>query len=317
MNILFAGTPEFAAQHLAGLLAAGISIKAVITQPDKPGKRGKKLMPSPVKTLAETHSLPVIQPDKVACSDLRKFEPDLLIVVAYGQILRQDLLDLPTFGCINVHGSLLPRWRGAAPIQRAIEAGDPETGICIMQMDAGLDTGPVLHRASTPIHISDTSASISDRLSVLGIKALVDVLPQISKNQLALMPQPEEGATYAKKIKKQEAKINWTDSGPNIVRKVHAFNPDPVCYSECVYRDKNVDKSIRVKLYQCEAIDQEHNANPGSILEVTVHGVIVAAGVGAVLIKQLQLPLGKGSILNGRDVQNSRTDIFYVGASLL
>lgn len=312
MNIVFAGTPTFAAQHLAGLLKAGVTISGVVTQPDKAGKRGKKLVPSPVKTLALEHGIPLIQPSKVSTADLEPFTPDLLVVVAYGQILRQDLLDLPTHGCINVHGSLLPRWRGAAPIQRAIEAGDTRTGICIMQMDAGLDTGPVLLEASTPIEPEDTAASLSDRLSILGINGLLEVLNQITGGQLQPKPQPKDG-TYAKKINKQEARIDWTDKAANICRKIQAFNPEPICFCEC----QNGGSLLRVKLYDCEAGGQQQTAIPGSILEVSSLGVLVATGEGALLLKRIQIPLGKGSILTGRDIQNSRTDIFYVGASLL
>jgi len=311
MNIVFAGTPEFAARHLAGLIQAGITISAVITQPDKPGKRGKKLIPSPVKSLAMDHQLTVLQPNKVSTEDLDPFQPDLLIVVAYGQILKQDLLDLPTYGCINVHGSLLPRWRGAAPIQRAIQAGDLESGICIMQMDAGLDTGDVLLEAKTTIDVIDTSAALAGRLTTLGIEGLLTVITQIEQQQLNPQPQPSEG-TYAKKIKKQEAKIDWTDLASNIVRKVRAFTPEPVCFSECTHGDSN----IRLKIYECEIVAVRHQATPGTIMDVSAAGVSVAAGTDQVLIKRLQLPLGKGSILSGRDIQNSRTDILHVGAKL-
>jgi len=312
LNIVFAGTPTFAMQHLSGLLKAGVTIKGVVTQPDKTGKRGKKLVPSPVKTLALEHGIAVIQPTRVGIIDLQAFKPDLLVVVAYGQILRQDLLDLPTHGCINVHGSLLPRWRGAAPIQRAIEAGDARTGICIMQMDAGLDTGPVLLEASTPIELDDTAASLSDRLSILGINGLLEVLNQVAKGQLQPKPQPKDG-TYANKINKQEARIDWSDKATNICRKIQAFNPDPICFCECQYGDSRV----RVKVYECETTGQKQTATPGSILDVSPLGISVATGQGVLLLKRVQLPLGKGSILTGRDIQNSRTDIFYVGASLL
>ncbi|MFT4796639.1 MAG: methionyl-tRNA formyltransferase [Candidatus Azotimanducaceae bacterium] len=309
MNIVFAGTPEFAARHLAGLIQAGITISTVITQPDKPGKRGKKLIPSPVKSLALDHRLTVLQPLKITAEDLASLKPDLLIVVAYGQILKQDLLDLPTHGCINVHGSLLPRWRGAAPIQRAIQAGDQESGICIMQMDAGLDTGDVLLAAKTTIDLTDTAATVAERLTLLGIEGLITVITQIEQQQLKPEPQPNEG-TYAKKIKKQEAKIDWAEPASTIVRKVQAFNPEPVCFSECPHGDSN----IRVKVYESEIVATGHQATPGTVINVSAEGVTVAAGTNQVLIKRLQLPLGKGRILDGRDVLNSRTDILYVGA---
>ena len=311
MNIVFAGTPEFAARHLAGLVQAGITISAVITQPDKPGKRGKKLVPSPVKSFALDHQLTVLQPQKITAEDLAAFQPDLLIVVAYGQILKQDLLDLPTYGCVNVHGSLLPRWRGAAPIQRAIQAGDRESGICIMQMDAGLDTGDVLLEARTTIEPADTAASLAERLTGLGIDGLLTVLTQIEQQQLKPWSQPDEG-TYAKKIKKQEAKIDWAEAASDIISKVHGFNPEPVCFSECAHGDS----SIRIKIYECELVTIKHQVVPGTIVSASTAGITVAAGTDQVLIKRLQLPLGKGSILSGRDIQNSRTDILYVGAKL-
>ena len=308
---MFAGTPDFAAQHLSGLLQAGIPIAAVVTQPDKPGKRGKKLIPSEVKLVAEAAGLTILQPTKVSAADLAPFQPDLLIVVAYGQILRQDLLDLPSHGCINVHGSLLPRWRGAAPIQRAIEAGDKESGICIMQMDAGLDTGDVLLTSRTNIEPADTAGDLSNKLITLGIEGLIEVIQQIKAGALKPESQPE-GHTYARKIQKQEARIDWHQSADDIVNRIHAFNPDPICFSFCPYQDGE----IRLKLYNCKTIEQRSSAAPGEIIAVSGEGVTVAAGSNQVLITRLQLPLGKGSVLTGRDIQNSRTDILYSGVRL-
>lgn len=311
MNIVFAGTPEFAAQHLSGLLENGIPISAVVSQPDKPGKRGKKLIPSPVKVTAEAKGIPVLQPEKFSAEDLEALQPDLLIVVAYGQILRQKLLDTPKFGCINVHGSLLPRWRGAAPIQRAIEAGDAETGICIMQMDAGLDTGPVHFEAKTPIDPSDTSAELSHRLVGLGVKGLIEVIQKFEQGTAQATPQPEEGANYAKKILKIEALLDWSQTAEELRRKIHAFNPDPICFTSLEYQDQ----TLRVKLHSVKGVHNDQvGSAPGEVVEVTGDGVLIGTGAGCILVDKLQLPLGKGSILSGRDILNSRSDVVFPGA---
>lgn len=309
MNIIFAGTPDFAANHLQGLLDHDIGIAAVITQPDKPGKRGKKLVPSAVKVLAESRQIPVLQPEKLSATDLKALQPDLLIVVAYGQILRQDLLDTPGHGCINVHGSILPRWRGAAPIQRAVESGDAETGICIMQMDAGLDTGPVLYEARTQIQPTDTSGDLAERLAALGIEGLLHVLDDLEQGRSKPIPQAEDGATYAKKILKAEAKLVWSNSAVTLRNKIHAFNPDPVCFCEL----EHDHKVLRVKLHRASVLPGKTQREPGEILEVTPEGVAVATADGNLLIEQLQLPLGKGSVLTGRDILNARADMIYPG----
>lgn len=309
MKIVFAGTPEFAAKHLAGLIELEIPIHTVITQPDKPGKRGKNLIASPVKQLAERHQIPVRQPEKFTADDLTDIEPDLMIVVAYGQILRQTLLDTPKFGCINVHASLLPRWRGAAPIQRAIEHGDPETGICIMQMDAGLDTGPVLYSAKLNIEAEDTSATLADKLVPLGLAGLQSVIAGLADESTQAVPQTEQGATYAKKLLKHEARIEWQNSAEDIKNKIHGFNPDPVCFTEMMHEGK----ALRVKLYQVCKIDPDRRGTPGEILNVSTEGVEVATATGSVTLELVQLPLGKGSVLSGRDILNARSDILHPG----
>jgi methionyl-tRNA formyltransferase len=317
LKIVFAGTPQFAAQHLEGLLDNGIEICAVVSQPDKPGKRGKKLIPSPVKLVAEAHGLPVIQPEKFVAQDLAPFNPDLLIVVAYGQILRQSLLDTPTYGCLNVHGSILPRWRGAAPIQRAVEAGDKETGICIMQMDAGLDTGPVFHEARTSIAPSETSAELSERLIELGVEGLLAVLKDKVASGEEPIPQSEIGASYAKKILKQEAQLDWSEPAENLRNKIHAFNPDPICFALL----EHDGQALRVKVHHvanieaCPIETKSGEIKPGEIIDVRNEGVLVATGSGALLIDKLQLPLGKGAVLNGRDILNARADIIHSGAT--
>jgi len=304
LRVLFAGTPTFAASHLAGLLSNKVNIVGVITQPDKPGKRGKKPIASEVKKLAEKHNLDIIQPEKLKLADIASFEADILIVVAYGQILRQPVLELPTHGCINVHGSLLPRWRGAAPIQRAILEGDDETGICIIQMDKGLDTGEILSTRRYPLKGNESSLDLIENLPALGIDALLEVLNNISN--LEPQKQVDEGATYAHKINKQEALCDWQLPCEKVDQMIRAFNPDPICFSFL--------GDLRVKLYQAEAVP-DIDGKPGDILEVSKKGILVACGSGAILIKRIQLPLGKGSILNGSDVKNARSDILFAGAS--
>ena len=213
MRIVFAGTPEFAAQHLQALLDAGCQVVAVYTQPDRPAGRGQKLMPSPVKQLAVQHDIPVYQPQTLraaeAQTELAELNADLMVVVAYGLILPQAVLDLPRLGCINSHASLLPRWRGAAPIQRAIEAGDSESGVTVMQMEAGLDTGPMLLKVSTPITADDTGGSLHDRLAALGSDALVQAVAALEAGTLSGEVQDDSQATYAHKLNKDEARLDW------------------------------------------------------------------------------------------------------------
>jgi methionyl-tRNA formyltransferase len=307
LKIIFAGTPAFAASHLSALASpdSGHEILSVVTQPDKPGKRGKKPIPSPVKELAIELGLPILQPTRITANDLAPLNPDLLIVVAYGQILKDAVLKVPTLGCINVHGSLLPRWRGAAPIQRAIMAGDDETGICIMKMDAGLDTGDVLLTERVLIRPDDTSASLAEKLTHCGQQALLKGLAQIEEGSAIFTPQVEEGMTYAKKLKKEEGEIDWHDSALSIARRINAFNPDPVAYT---FLD-----DLRIKIWHAEASSSNKSGRPGEIIELSKAGLWVACGEGAILISRIQLPLGKGAILNGQDVLNARKDLLVPG----
>ena len=306
MRILFAGTPDFAAAHLKGLLEAGVDIVAVISQPDKPGKRGKKPVPGEVKRLALSNNLALIQPAKIEREHLLAFDADLLIVVAYGQILGPDVLETPRFGCINVHASLLPRWRGAAPIQRAILAGDKETGVCIMQMDQGLDTGGVLMKKSIPITTQDTSASLQNNLAEIGISSLIDIITQIENGTVQSAPQSEDGISYAKKIDKKEAICDWNKSSLEVSRTIRAFFPTPVAYT---YLDQ-----LRVKIHQAKILEESgRQGNPGEVLEVSREGVAIACGRGSLLVQRLQLPLGKGSVLSGADIINSRADLIACG----
>src|SRR5690606_33051097 len=234
LNIVFAGTPPFAARHLASLLETQHRIVAVYTQPDRAAGRGKQLQPSAVKTLALAHDLPVFQPASLKSTEeqqqLAQLQPDVMVVVAYGLLLPQAVLDIPKFGCINVHGSLLPRWRGAAPIQRALWAGDKETGVAIMQMEAGLDTGPVLLEARLPILADDTSASLYEKLAQLGPTALCDALHQLPDLLSKAQPQNDSLATYAHKLSKEEAQLDWQRPADELERWVRAFNPWPICW---------------------------------------------------------------------------------------
>ncbi|MEJ6590857.1 MAG: methionyl-tRNA formyltransferase [SAR86 cluster bacterium] len=315
MNLLFAGTPDFAADHLNALIASEHRIVGVITQPDKPGKRGKQNVPCAVKRLAEQHQLPVLQPLRLRRGDIEHLNVDLMVVVAYGQILKPEVLDYPRLGCINVHGSLLPRWRGAAPIQRAILAGDTESGVCIIQMDAGLDTGDVLLCAKTDIASTETSQSLAAKLSELGTRALLTTIEQIAAGTNQPQPQPN-GATYAHKIEKHEAQIDWSGKASDIDRMVRGFNPEPIAFTEL--------NGLRMKVWAVECTSPEtlalasstQQAQPGEILAISKRGVLVACGTDALWLTAVQLPLGKGSILTGADILNARKALFAPGTKL-
>ena len=308
LRVLFAGTPEFAAKHLAPLCDSGHEVLAVYTQPDRPAGRGKKLTASPVKQLAEARAIPVLQPpslrDPSAQETLAAFAADLLIVVAYGLILPQAVLDAPRFGCINVHASLLPRWRGAAPIQRAIEAGDTETGITIMQMDAGLDTGAMLATARCPIDEHTTAASLHDALADIGPPLLLDVLDDLPGYQQQARAQDDANATYADKILKSEAEIDWSLDATALARRIAAFNPFPICYTEL--------GGERVKIWEGRAQSLPGTLEaPGTILQADSRGLLVACGSGALAITRLQLPGGRA--MPTADLLNARATQFSVG----
>ena len=285
MRIIFAGTPEFAAQALAAILAAGHDVPLVLTQPDRPAGRGMKPHASAVKQLALQHGIAVYQPqrlkDPTTHEPIRAAKADVMVVAAYGLILPQAVLDLPRQGCLNIHASLLPRWRGAAPIQRAIEAGDAESGISIMRMEAGLDTGPTLMKESLPIAQDDTAATLHDKLAVLGAAMIVDTLSQLER--LAPVTQPEAGVTYAHKIDKAEAVVDWSNDAATLSRKIRAFNPFP-----------GMTTSLRgtpVKLWQ--ALPIEASGEPGAVLSTGSSGVAIATGRGAICVTQLQKAGGK------------------------
>ena len=284
MKVIFAGTPDFAAAALKAIAAAGFEIPLVLTQPDRPKGRGMQLAPSPVKQAALELGLRVAQPEKLrnnteALQMLKEVEADVMVVAAYGLILPQDVLDAPKHGCLNIHASLLPRWRGAAPIQRAIEAGDAETGVCIMQMDIGLDTGGVVSEHRYAIQPTDTANEVHDALMNLGAAAIVADLQQLkTEGRLKSVKQPEEGVTYAQKLSKEEARIDWNESAAVIERKIRAFNPVPAAWVE--YQGKPM------KIWRAEAVAQQGRA--GEVLSCSSDGLIVACGENALKITQLQ-----------------------------
>ena len=284
MKVIFAGTPDFAAAALKAIAAAGFEIPLVLTQPDRPKGRGMQLAPSPVKQAALELGLRVAQPEKLrnnaeALQMLKEVEADVMVVAAYGLILPQDVLDTPKHGCLNIHASLLPRWRGAAPIQRAIEAGDAETGVCIMQMDIGLDTGDVVSEHRYTIQLTDTANEVHDALMNLGAAAIVADLQQLkTEGRLKSVKQPEEGVTYAQKLSKEEARIDWNESAAVIERKIRAFNPVPAAWVE--YQGKPM------KIWRAEAVAQQGRA--GEVLSCSSDGLIVACGANALKITELQ-----------------------------
>jgi methionyl-tRNA formyltransferase len=319
LKIIFAGTPHFAAYHLQALLDSQHDVVAVYTQPDRPSGRGKKLTPSPVKTLALEHQLPVEQPlslkTEEAQATLAAYSADVMVVVAYGLLLPQIVLDTPRYGCLNVHGSSLPRWRGAAPIQRAVEMGDKETGITIMQMDKGLDTGAMLHKVVCEISDTDTSATLHDRLMALGAPALIQVLEQVSLQCLQPEPQNNSAACYAEKITKEEAIIAWQESAEKIAQKIRAFNPFPIAYcflgnDRIKIYDVNIKRAIK-KTIEETSPEKTPLFTAGEIISVGDKGIEVACSNGSIFIRTLQIPNKKAMPI--ADILNGYTDRFVVG----
>ena len=282
MRVIFAGTPDFAASALAALIEAGHEILVVLTQPDRPKGRGMKLTPSPVKTLALQHNLPVWQPENLKDvsiqQQLRDLQADVMVVAAYGLLLPAAVLNIPEHGCLNIHASLLPRWRGAAPIQRAIEAGDVESGVCIMQMDVGLDTGDVLLSRNTPITDDTTAAQLHDALAVIGAEAIVEALAKLP--ELIAVPQPEAGVTYAQKLSKADAEIDWALGAKQIHNKIRALNPVPGAWS-------SLNGQV-IKVWASSVLEMSSTAAEGSIVAADKQGIAVQAGEGVVLITELQ-----------------------------
>ena len=287
MKIVFAGTPEFSVAALDALHLADHEIVGVYTQPDRPAGRGQKLTASPVAARAVALDLPVFKPESFrkqpeAIDELRALAPELMVVVAYGLILPQVVLDIPAKGCLNIHASLLPRWRGAAPIQRAILAGDAETGTTIMQMDAGLDTGAMLLRESLPIGLK-TAGELHDALASQGARLIVQALAQLEVGKLTVTPQPAEGSTYAAKLTKDEARIDWSQPADEVARRIRAYNPAPVAWSEI--------SGERIKFYRAQAVPGSGAA--GTVLSAGADGLKIAAGEGALRIHELQRPGGR------------------------
>jgi methionyl-tRNA formyltransferase len=313
LKIIFAGTPEFAAKSLEAIINQGHEVIAVYTQPDRPAGRGKKLVKSDVKVVAETHDIPVFQPEKLTNADaqaeLSALDPDLMIVAAYGLLLPKEVLESPTYGCINIHASLLPRWRGAAPIQRAIQAGDSETGITIMQMDEGLDTGDMILKLSTAITEEDTGGTLHDRLAEQGAEAILKYLAE--REELGAEAQDSSLANYAHKLSKQEACINWQDSAEQICRDIRAFNPWPVSFFEFI---DSKEKVQRVRVFEATQQASDNTKAPGTILEKNKHGILVQCSEGAISIQKLQLPGAKA--IDVQSFVNGGKDILNAGDSL-
>ena len=298
LKIIFAGTPDFAAQHLQALFNSPHHVVAVYSQPDRPAGRGRKLAVSPVKALALEHSIEVQQPvslnDTSAQQLLARYEADVMVVVAYGLILPQAVLETPRLGCINVHGSLLPRWRGAAPIQRAILSGDDQSGITVMQMEAGLDTGPMLLKIEAPIAINDTSASLYAKLAVLGCKGLVETLYGLQNSMLTPQVQNDTKANYADKLTKAEGAIDWQQSAQQISLQIRGLNPWPVAYSDW--------QGNRLRIWMAHALETHSNHPAGTLVGLDKTGLEVVCGHGHLKITQLQWPNGK--TLNQSELMN-------------
>jgi len=325
LNIIFAGTPDFAAQHLAALINSQHNIVAVYCPPDKPAGRGKKLTSCATKLLALEHNIPVEQPinfkDINDQQNLTQYNADIMVVVAYGLLLPEAILNSPRLGCINVHGSLLPKWRGAAPIQRSLEAGDEKTGVTIMQMDKGLDTGDMILTAKCLIEYTDTSANLYEKLALLGPIALVDTLALMAQDNYNAnehnTSQDNTLATYAHKLDKAEAELNWQLSACELDRKVRAYIPWPVAqftFTEAKTENNTVDKQHKIRILQASVQNTDSNKPIGTIISVDKSGIVVATANGAICLEILQLP-GKNA-LPVKDILNGRADWFKVGTNI-
>lgn len=306
LNIIFAGTPDFAARHLDALLSSGHNVVGVFTQPDRPAGRGNKVTASPVKVLAEQHNLPVFQPKSLRPEEnqqlIAALNADVMVVVAYGLILPAPVLAMPRLGCINVHGSLLPRWRGAAPIQRALWAGDDETGVTIMQMDVGLDTGDMLYKLACAIEPDDTSATLYNKLAVLGPEGMLATLSALAEGRAQPEVQDETQVSYAEKLSKEEARLDWQLSAAQLERCIRAFNPWPVSYF-------TVDDNS-VKVWKATVLPHV-NKQPGEIVQADKKGIQIATGDGVLNMEELQ-PAGKKP-MKAQDLLNSRREWFTPG----
>lgn len=310
MKIIFAGTPVFAAVALQALIQSSHQVLACYTQPDRPAGRGLKLLPSPVKEIALANNIPLYQPLSLKDAEqqnlLASFNADAMVVAAYGMLLPATVLNLFPFGCINIHPSLLPRWRGAAPIQRTLYAGDTISGVSIMQMDEGLDTGPILLQHQMLLDENETSQTLHDKLAQLGASLLIEALDLYSQKKLSPQKQDDRLATYAHKIKKDEALIDWHCPAIELEQKIRAFNPWPVAYT--MWQGKNL------RIWFAKALSQEHQAIPGTILSATQKGICIATGQKVLSLQALQLPGGK--VLNAADFYNAHYQQFHVGQLL-
>jgi methionyl-tRNA formyltransferase len=319
LNIIFAGTPHFAAEHLAALIESEHNIVAVYCPPDKPAGRGKKLTACATKQLALENNIIVEQPvnfkETEAQETLAQYNADLMVVVAYGLLLPEIILNTPRLGCINVHGSLLPKWRGAAPIQRSLEAGDKSTGVTIMQMNKGLDTGDMILKAECLIELTDTSASLYEKLAKIGPTALIETITVMAQESYKAsehnIPQNNTLATYAHKLEKNEAELNWQLSADELHRKIRAYNPWPVAQFTF---DESENKKHCIRVWQASILPNEENKAPGTIISANKDGIVVATNNGALCLESLQLP-GKKA-LAVKDLLNGRSDWFVVGSHI-
>lgn len=311
MKIIFAGTSDFAATILGGLLTNKQKVVAVYTTPDRPAGRGLRMQASPVKLLAEQYQLPIMQPPSLKSPDeqhrMNNWQADVMIVAAYGLLVPRSILNIPKFGCLNLHASLLPRWRGASPIQHAILAGDTITGITLMQMDTGLDTGAILKKSTCDINSSDTAGTLHDKLAQLASTLLLESLPEIATNKLPAQPQPTIGVTYAHKLTKADGAINWEKSALEINQQIRAFNPWPIAFTSYA---GNI-----IRIFAAEIIESAgQNALPGTIVDVSSAGIDIATGKFHLRIKQLQIPGAK--ILAVRDFVNAKGKDYLPGTVL-
>ncbi len=304
MKIIFAGTPEFSTKHLSALLEAGLDIQGVLTRPDKPSGRGQKQQASPVKILAESKGLPVYQPktlkDQAAEDLIKSFEADVIVDVAYGVIMPKNILDIPKFGFVNVHPSLLPRWRGPAPIQHALLSGDKDTGVTIMQLDEGVDTGPIFLQKTYHMQPNETSASLHECLAKLGSNALITVLQQLEKGEIAATEQSHAGACYAPKIEKSMAGIHWSHPAFEIERMIRAFDDWPVAFS-------TIGETV-IRIWEANPISNYTSEAPGTIIRVISEGIDVATGDGVLRIQRMQFPGGK--VLPVSEILKSKKEFF-------
>ena len=315
LNIIFAGTPDFAAKHLAALIASHHNIVAVYCPPDKPAGRGKKLTACPTKLLAQEHNITVEQPvnfkEASTQEQLAQYSADVMVVVAYGLLLPEVILNTPRLGCINVHGSILPKWRGAAPIQRSLEIGDAETGVTIMQMDKGLDTGNMILKATCPIEQTDTSATLYEKLAELGPVALIDTLALMAQGPYESIVQDNDLATYAKKLDKAEAECDWSLSANVLDRKIRAYIPWPVAQFTFAEQKNDKTEQHRIRIWQATVVENTTATQPGIIISADKQGIVVATSKHAIRLETIQIP-GKKA-MSVADILNARKEWFIVG----